>query len=96
MVKLLRLNTEEELTNFYLKNCMNDDFLRLLFHICAERCIQFADDKVDFVFGQFIEALCIFSSYLSFKYNLSVVSIDLVKYFFKVNDLDIRDYIDID
>lgn len=96
MVKLLRLNTDEELTNFYLKNCMNDDFLRLLFHICCERCIQFVDDKSDFLFGQYIEVSCIISSYLIFKYNIDLGSIDLVNYFFKVNDLDIRDYIDRD
>lgn len=96
MVKLLRLNTEDELTKFYLENRMNDDFLRFLYGICGERCIQFADNKLDFLFGQFIEAQCIFRNYLTFKYNLDLGSIELANYFFKLNDLDIRDYIDLD
>ena len=88
-MKLIPLESEEELTKFCKENCMRDTFLRYLFNECNKRIISYAETESNIDFGMFIEIRGIFRNYLTYKYDVMLFSVNLTNYFCNLNNLDI-------
>lgn len=90
---MIQIKSEEEL-ELYLKDIsFYDKYLKFLLGELNRTLLDYFayDNNIDF--GAFVELKIIFITYISFKYNVDLVLIDLTKYFCNINGLDYDAYI---
>lgn len=91
-MKIKEIKTYEELNKFLKEKCYDDEFLKYLIDELNKSLIDYYKYVNNIDFGSFLKLRTVLCSYLSFKYNVILFSIDLNEYFCRLNELDIDEF----
>lgn len=89
-MKLIPIMNEDELTKFYLDNCMQDFFLKYLYEECNIKLVSYYESGSNIDFGKFIECRGNFNAYVFCKYDVTLSQVNLTKYFCNLNKFDLH------